>query len=593
MARYENEGPPSFLFYVVSKIAGTYRPLAVVLRQYTGGPLYHLAQGHVVVDACWRIMQIFSHSANRAAIHAELALAADFYRRGNTPTSAALPISDPLRWGISELMRIRYGIVAFCILRVIQPPRQPPRRHTQSMTEYGPPFPEPQRQRKPLSAAEYMSKFDYRHPEPGALERIRRMPLVDETAFESIWPPDSMASQDSAPTLQHVHSSRPSLRDQAMGSLVRGILRSGEFDSALLEEPFKILGFRESLRRAVLDRAEEVTSSPAAVNILRIAFSGQASLNWTRLRGLATDTIDAALQLQELAESPSTQVFVALSARPDLLRGKKLYLSGAFSAPLRKEFWLPTAGFHLPFELFPVQHVFVRQQISRGETRPLRDSADPAAFWPSHLYLGDALLRPERFAVGFIRLLRRLASGLCHDNMEALCPFACAASSSSLRDNASVEISPLPAENLSIPVTAIQGSYTACRRLGCWPKLRCPVAGSWTVLVSHEQFIGQGEEATPSERAPLILKYAFVSAGSGLGVLVDDRLAELNGYWMQKLGAAATEWISVLSPEEAIYVLGWFFKDAEVVKGNLKTAMMENPEESRWYPELLYDEDSE
>jgi hypothetical protein len=192
-------------------------------------------------------MQIFSHSANRAAIHAELALAADFYRRGNTPTSAALPISDPLRWGISELMRseqswdrgirefpflstclllgvaydsstgqcypaqpqklgtvfrddslaygmavvdisnldaVRYGIVAFCILRVIQPPRQPPRRHTQSMTEYGPPFPEPQRQRKPLSAAEYMSKFDYRHPEPGALERIRRMPLVDETAFE-------------------------------------------------------------------------------------------------------------------------------------------------------------------------------------------------------------------------------------------------------------------------------------------------------------------------------------------------------------------------------------------------------------------------
>ena len=95
--------------------------------------------------------------------------------------------------------------------------------------------------------------------------------------------------------------------------------------------------------------------------------------------------------------------------------------------------------------------MFVRHQITgSGPTNPV--------FSPNHFYLGDALLKPERFAAGFIQYLRSLVTGDGEMEMQ-LYSFACAPST--LTDMSGKEVIPIPAENFTIPVRPMEtGSRT-------------------------------------------------------------------------------------------------------------------------------------
>ncbi|PVH75070.1 hypothetical protein DL98DRAFT_575225 [Cadophora sp. DSE1049] len=77
--------PYSFVFFVVAQVAGRRRPIAVVSSRGPAEPedddgLGSL-QGFPLIAACKRVITIFSEKANRAAIKAELSLAAAYYMR--------------------------------------------------------------------------------------------------------------------------------------------------------------------------------------------------------------------------------------------------------------------------------------------------------------------------------------------------------------------------------------------------------------------------------------------------------------------------------------------------------------------------------
>jgi hypothetical protein len=131
--------------------------------------------------------------------------------------------------------------------------------------------------------------------------------------------------------------------------------------------------------------------------------------------------------------------------------------------------------------------MFVRYQFvdSVGRRNP--------KFWPGYFFLGDALLHPERLAVGFIDYV---SSVLTDRHL-----FSFAASPPSLtaynQRSQGLAISPIPAENFAIPErcsvitpsTITNRSDALETQVECWPVVRDLQENSWTILVSHEWYI--------------------------------------------------------------------------------------------------------
>jgi hypothetical protein len=297
-----------------------------------------------------------------------------------------------------------------------------------------------------------------------------------------------------------------------------------------------IPNFQDLLWRNLVQHSTRLGSTRSAGQLIRLAFSDQEHLGLEQLKSLSAEAILAALGVPGMGEvtsislcidsirstpaqlidvlsradtlrelyflqSPtrksdalSAQLFEELAARPQILKRAKVILAGAFSAALRKRLWLPRIPIPkgmpsdiadavqvAPLNVFPVQQMFVRYQIGDG------------IFRYNYVHLGDALLKPERFAAGFLLYLHSLLLSMDAGNEEAqLFSFSSAPSPLAADTLTAAEISPIPTKSFS--------PRNAAKR---WP--RDLVLGGWTVIVS--------QESHHQRRYPFyFIRYAFVRA---------------------------------------------------------------------------------
>lgn len=463
--------------------------------------------------------------------------------------------------------------------------------------------------------------------------------------------------------------------EESITSMVDDIFKSQSLDVSLINKLRALPDFQLIFCQHLREQFVKKDPLPPKLlgRLLGFAFDSQLTLSWVLLRGLSTDAIATALEMPQLKEANSIslcidnihgtpkQLLEALSLSPSLrelyllqepsretdnastelflellatshldpLR-YKIVLSGPFSSSLSKKFWLPTADLKLNFRVFPIQHMFVRH---------VHTGPDSAVSFPNHLYLGDAMLKPERFAAGFLQYLRSLITGDLEINPQ-LYSFACAPSS--LVDMSCKEVSPIPAENFTIPVECLKQDIAQKLVAGlpteldedstlpeCWPKVRDLASGSWVVLVSKEEYRDRHALETRDWNAwprqstqASYLKYAFVrlktqilakNVPASVGPeaievmslkgflkvtarevnpeLVDQRLRDLELYIFSApnqvpLGPGL-EWLSVLEPHEAGTILKDFLEDAAYVKENLMIAMEDDPEGTPFFSSAI------
>ena len=571
---------------------------------------------------------------------------------------------------ISDLDAIRYGSVAFrttTMIRISGPPDLD--------NDWGPdPYGErdfkleENRTRDPLSAAAYMAKFQY-EPCDDLVDKLNRVGLVDTSALDRIWPPDVTKSLP-PPAL-------PCAKDAALVAVINSLIGTESIDRSdpLLSQLGSTTNYQHVLWHHLQEQCQNIGHLRSTGQLLGLALANEPHLNLAPFTNLSALSISAALEttpvpptsisltidtlldpptpiidvlaahptlkavylLQQptrTSDHPSTTFFLALASHPSntLARLTKLHISGAYSAPLRKEFFLPPSlSYQPPITVYPVLHLFTRHQAQPGSSV---HHPDPTSFWPNHLYLGDALLRPERFAAGFLLYLRSLLT--CTHNMGGRCgslfSFACAPpglGSDHRKTGRRVEIGPIPAENFAIPLRPQVQWTTTDEEKGkreCWPAVRELVQGSWSVVVERRVWIdvgnkgeaGRGVSWMPDLEAACV-RYAFVRVTKVGGIKVGDGREREEGNREERgiregqvevtglkgfLGATAPgvdsglvdqrvdefvremeEWpgqgvladgmekLSVLGDEEAREMLGEFLVDAQRVKENLKLAM--------------------
>jgi hypothetical protein len=364
--------------------------------------------------------------------------------------------------------------------------------------------------------------------------------------LEVVWQSDSPNLSTAVPIPAYQPSR--SLRDQALTALVDSTLETDSFQISVFDEAKTIPHFPVLLQQLLRERSERLGKSRSAGQLLGLAFEGKAHLDLVRFKGLSAEAIGASLEAAELKnvrsislcidtirstptqimdalsrssslrdlyfhqsptrakDEPSTELFLELSTRPQLLRGK-VTITAAYSAALTKKSWLPpTVNYRPPFEIFPIQHMFYR-----FESRLM------------HYYIGDGLLRPERFAAGFLKWL-------CAPDYFL---FAFAAGPPGLEDMSRAEISPIPAENFANRTRPQLPGYDYNHHAEFWPKVRDLVPESWTVLVLREKYCDR-ERNLQNRRMGLVheparalfVNYAFVRPR--VHIFVDDPLVIAN-----------------------------------------------------------------
>ncbi len=373
---------------------------------------------------------------------------------------------------------------------------------------------------KPLTGWEYVLNYYLRTDEmlqrnvavPKALEKI---PLVELTALAETWPggkwfdnydgtdPESPAGVRAAPG-QPVAS----LRDQAVSKLVDSLLSSDEFDPALLDEPRRISNFQGSLQKCLRGNKDRVGVSSASASLLKIAYGGESYLDLSPYRNLTAEVLKnvladdgmqtvTSINLSGILTSSSPDEIVAALAgaksitslclldKPapegnlaDNGRSIDLFIKLTTSAlPIRKlilseplirnlcvDFWIPSEMCLPASPMRPVEQLLISLPSGQFE----------------HLFLGDILLDPARFADGFLRYLQSLikdpySDGGFSGRVGAVC-FASASSMADGEDDARWETGYLPAEMYSVAGwSEFSRKYTS--------RVRDIVPGRWTALV--------------------------------------------------------------------------------------------------------------
>lgn len=621
---------------------------------------------------------------------------------------------DSLEYGmvvfdVSDLDRIRYGIVGFSVVHTLtSDPASPSVAEFVSM--YGTveldtmPLAEAIRPRRPLSATEYMVKFGYDAVddyEKHCIQQLEKFTLVDVSALDgescpclrnynpiylvmyltpkltcsaACWRRDGQEPQNTLlpSPKQSTRFGPHSLQEQSIVRLVETMLDplgSCQLPPlSQLRETTSVPNLQTTFRLQLLRCADQLCHSPMAADLLSLAFAGQAHLDWVLFSGIAVSDLGAALQRDELrgaksislcidtingtaqeiiqtiwqssavfselhfhqkpdrrGDQESTEILSHILSAP---KGKSLLqdcqvllISGAFSAALRHEMWLPNNADLSPlFRSFPVQHIFVRSSKHASEQDEEDENPGAHRFWARYYYLADGLFPPERLASGFLAFLAALAvpeSGTANP-----LPFlACAPSKlsdMSFRDNRPVCVGPLPAENYAIPFLPLRTGRM--EKVECWPRVRTLVPGSWSVVVSVED-IPRGLSSNRPSRAikSTVLRYAFVrpqvkvdvaDAATSLSLgpadvevvggladfvrhtaphvseaTVESKLGDLEsfvagaGYQEPLDQTLGHRWVSVLEPVEARAMLSEFLLDAAVYgRKTLRLAMEERPD---------------
>ncbi|ETS73704.1 hypothetical protein PFICI_14650 [Pestalotiopsis fici W106-1] len=565
-----------------------------------------------------------------------------------------------IEWGmvvfdITDLSAVRYGIVGFAVAMARFIPSIEEERK-QLFSGLGFHFLEGPlkvidevRPRAAMSASEYMKKFKYPIPDYSNshhtedIRRLATIQLVESSALELVWPPD----QDNEIPLTltnppvNTHISRD-LQDQTIRRLIQETYRTSDLEISHLDEVRKLPDFHERLRHNMLEYSGSIGSTRSSGRLIRLAFAQNGHLGLERLKNLSADSISAALDerpdvndsirslsfcinnirdstpaqiadalsrtkgLREicLLQSPthdskllSVQLFAELASRTELLSRTNVIFAGAYSAALRKQFWLPTRSSLVPMGIFPVQQIFVRHERSNGRG---------FVFNYNHVHMEDGLLKPERFAAGFLLWLSTLQSkGEWMFTEAAPCfTFSSAPSSLASDPESSAQVSSILCEDLSLPFSTPNHSISS-------PKARNLVpGGGWTVLVSQEENRVKGvwnqyrirfafiralrrsilvDDPPSSPLGPDELEVCglkeFLSA---TGVEIDPKVVDLRlQNTAHKILAMATAdgypWpadvdpLSVLSHTEAATVLSEFLDNARMQKQELRRAMEEDP----------------
>ncbi|KAH8747750.1 hypothetical protein F5883DRAFT_653443 [Diaporthe sp. PMI_573] len=116
----------------------------------------------------------------------------------------------------------------------------------------------------------------------------------------------------------------------------------GPSDLTLLDEPMLFRGFAHDLQRFLIDNADELSMSPAAVEILKKAFTGEDSFDFTQSRGKLSVSDLVALVSSEAMNNVKTANVSGFDSATDLktvatilkqLRLDSLVLRPASSTP--------------------------------------------------------------------------------------------------------------------------------------------------------------------------------------------------------------------------------------------------------------------
>ena len=418
-------------------------------------------------------------------------------------------------------------------------------------------------------------------------------------------------------------------------------------DEAILDKCLSHSEHQSQIQKHLHKAPLSIGPSLDSLELLRLGYAGCSFLSWAPYANLSYEAIARALKSDQLSgatalaicidgldgsptpfleailrhkalrevcflqeptrasDEPTSKLFAEICASaPALLGTKKLHFSCAFSAPLRKRFWLPDPMAHPsytpPLGVFPVQYMFVRKQASGGPN-PL--------FRPYHYFLGDALLHPERAVTGFLKYCRSVVKDRYLHSFASASPDC-----RSYIKTSGHGISPLPAENFAIPERC---SAPGTSTLECWPILRHLSPGSWVLLVSQEWYIGKKDPSASPDYVTTglpFIRYSFIRFRRSIPLgdsqrPVGPEYVEVVGGAEEFLRETASEsdldesimdavmdstekrmvvrpwrklkrgmrYVSTLAEYEARSIFGDFVDDAAFVRENVRQAMLADP----------------
>ncbi|KAI1282692.1 hypothetical protein F5Y07DRAFT_350634 [Xylaria sp. FL0933] len=564
-----------------------------------------------------------------------------------------------LEWGmvvvdITDLSTVRYGIVGFPVHRA----RFVPSLQAENQGNH---FPggelrlvDDVHHRQAMTASEYMSKFGLKLDNQirgDAVDYLGGESLVDADAMSLVWPPKS----GDVTVTESKAGNDDDLQSQSSIGLIQMMSTTGDLENTILELQ-TMPNFKQALQQSLIQQSRQFVGTRAEGQLIRLAFAEHNHLSLERLAGIPASCVALALDgpdstqitsisicidtinstpaelVEVLSQVPrlrkiiflqshdrenddgSVRLFEELAARPRMLSSIDITLTGAYSAALRKRFWLPTTvgddSVQLaPLDVYPVQQILVRDQLSYPR--------NPATYQYRSVYLGDALLKPERLASGFFLYLATLVPGgdYIFDSKAQLFSFSSGPSSLSADLRTSAQISPILAESWAMPIFFSDEDTLAS------PRVRDMVPEGWTILVSQEMheaptrpysfsiryaFIRPRRQRievdSPTSQAPGAEDFEVVGLRRFLEItapgiessIIDRRLREAAdriaaGPWPNWATLPSRiDPLSVFNREEVIELLPDFLNGARELNQCLRDAMKETPRGQNWdYPELL------
>ncbi|KAI0424111.1 hypothetical protein F5Y09DRAFT_325339 [Xylaria sp. FL1042] len=447
-----------------------------------------------------------------------------------------------LEWGmvvvdITDLNAVRYGIVGFPVHRARFVPSLQAEKQNYHFPGGELRLVDEVHHRQAMTASQYMSKFSLNHENHirgDATEYLGRASLVGADAMSLVWPPES----EEVPVTEST-TGNSDLQSRRLINLMQTVSTTSGLEKTILDEIQAIPNSKQALQQALVQQSGRFVGTRAEGQLIRLAFAEHDHLSLEQLAGIPTSCVAAALNEPDSAQitsisigidtvsstpselvevlsqvprlrkiiflqSPdrknddvSVRVFEELTARPRMLSSIDTTLTGAYSAALRKRFWLPTTARGdavqlAPLNAFPVQQILVRHQLSYPR--------NPAKYQYGSVYLGDALLKPEKLASGFLMYLATLLPGGddIFDSKAQLLSFSSSPSSLSADPRTSAQITPILAENWALPMYFSDGDTLAS------PRVRDMVPEGWTIFVSQDM------HRDPTAPDSYSIRYAFV-----------------------------------------------------------------------------------
>ncbi|KAG7287568.1 hypothetical protein NEMBOFW57_007080 [Staphylotrichum longicolle] len=358
------EYPSSFLFFVVTKLSGQYRQLAVAQYRPPHADLARM-DPTAPLRACLRLIAAFSDTANRTALQGELALAdAAYAHHGLAPPRSELPAGTDPRirlpsssWRYRELGRqlwnramVEFPFVMTCLVvsagrecntrgaRVTAEPLG--RVYNDETLEYGMvvvDISDLDRIRYGLvtfgvlleasmfqseSAAAVCERVPRQGPGAGGLiarerglDKLDKSPLVSLETLEVVWREKDEQDSGISSSARAGRSGPCSLSEQVITALVSRLVVTPDrndvgLGDALLDAAESIPNFPDLLRRELLSHAHKLHQSPLAAELLQISYSGQSHLDWVTFSHLSPATISAALASPSLAHARSISLCI-------------------------------------------------------------------------------------------------------------------------------------------------------------------------------------------------------------------------------------------------------------------------------------------